>query len=97
MERVNRSVFISQDSCSTALKRLKEKLLVIAQEQRVNEIREIRGDLVAAAWGEQVRNYVLHPYRLVKDLRTGYETSQVSSNARTTIIVKHLHSRNINC
>ena len=62
-----------------ALERLKAKLLVIALEQQAKEIADIRGDIVRAEWGQQIRNYVLHPYRLVKDVRTGYETTQVDS------------------
>jgi peptide chain release factor 2 len=61
-----------------ALARLKAKLLVIAQEQRAKEIADIRGDMVEAAWGNQIRNYVFHPYQLVKDLRTGVETTAIS-------------------
>ncbi|CAI6009501.1 unnamed protein product, partial [Closterium sp. NIES-65] len=60
-----------------ALAMLKAKLLIILEEQRAAEIREIRGDVVKAEWGQQIRNYVLHPYKLVKDLRTEYETSDV--------------------
>ncbi|MDY7016047.1 MAG: peptide chain release factor-like protein, partial [Cyanobacteriota bacterium] len=61
-----------------ALTLLKAKLLVIAQEQRAKEIAEIRGDMVEAAWGNQIRNYVFHPYQMVKDLRTNVETSAIS-------------------
>lgn len=60
-----------------ALALLKAKLLIIAQEQRIEEIAEIRGDIVEAAWGNQIRNYVFHPYQMVKDLRTGVETSAI--------------------
>ncbi|MFW6358723.1 MAG: peptide chain release factor 2, partial [Chroococcales cyanobacterium] len=60
-----------------ALAILKAKLLIIAQEQRAKEIAEIRGDMVEAAWGNQIRNYVFHPYQMVKDLRTNEETSAV--------------------
>jgi peptide chain release factor 2 len=60
-----------------ALALLKSRLLVIAQEQRAKEISEIRGDIVEAAWGNQIRNYVFHPYQLVKDLRTGVETTAI--------------------
>ncbi|MGF1481741.1 MAG: peptide chain release factor 2 [Cyanophyceae cyanobacterium] len=60
-----------------ALAILKAKLLVIAEEQRAQEIAEIRGDIVEAAWGNQIRNYVFHPYQMVKDLRTNVETSAV--------------------
>jgi len=61
-----------------ALARLKAKLLIIAQEQKAKEIADIRGDMVEAAWGNQIRNYVFHPYQLVKDLRTGIETTDVT-------------------
>jgi peptide chain release factor 2 len=60
-----------------AMALLKAKLLVIAQEQRAAEIADIRGDIVEAAWGNQIRNYVFHPYQMVKDLRTGVETADV--------------------
>ena len=61
-----------------ALALLKAKLLVIAQEQRAQAIAEIRGDMVEAAWGNQIRNYVFHPYQMVKDLRTEVETTAVN-------------------
>ncbi len=61
-----------------ALAILKAKLLIIAQEQRAQEIAEIRGDIVEAAWGNQIRNYVFHPYQMVKDLRTSVETTAVT-------------------
>ena len=60
-----------------AMALLKAKLLVIAQEQRAAEIADIRGDIVEAAWGNQIRNYVFHPYQMVKDLRTNEETTDV--------------------
>lgn len=60
-----------------ALAILKAKLLIIAQEQRAKEIADIRGDVVEAAWGNQIRNYVFHPYQLVKDLRTSVETTAI--------------------
>ncbi|WP_216904001.1 peptide chain release factor 2 [Synechococcus sp. CCY 9618] len=60
-----------------AMALLMAKLLVIAQEQRAAEIADIRGDIVEAAWGNQIRNYVFHPYQMVKDLRTGEETTDV--------------------
>jgi len=52
-------------------------LLVILQEQRLQEIAQIRGDAVAATWGNQIRNYVFDPYQLVKDVRTKAETPNV--------------------
>ena len=60
-----------------AMALLMAKLLVIAQEQRAAEISDIRGDIVEAAWGNQIRNYVFHPYQMVKDLRTAQETTDV--------------------
>lgn len=57
---------------------LMAKLLIIAQEQHAQAIAEIRGDMVEAAWGTQIRNYVFHPYQLVKDLRTGIETTAIT-------------------
>ncbi|WP_133164045.1 peptide chain release factor 2 [Cuspidothrix issatschenkoi] len=61
-----------------ALARLKAKLLIIAKEQRAQEIAEIRGDMVEASWGNQIRNYVFHPYQMVKDLRTNVETTAIN-------------------
>ncbi|MEO1390208.1 MAG: peptide chain release factor 2 [Cyanobacteria bacterium J06634_6] len=61
-----------------AMALLTSKLLVIAQEQRTQAIADIRGDMVEAAWGNQIRNYVFHPYQMVKDLRTNVETTAVS-------------------
>jgi peptide chain release factor 2 len=60
-----------------AMQLLKAKLLIIAKEQRAKEIADIRGDIVEAAWGQQIRNYVFHPYQMVKDLRTGVETTNI--------------------
>ena len=61
-----------------ALAILKGKLLIVLEEQKAKEIAEIRGDIVEAAWGNQIRNYVFHPYQLVKDLRTNVETTAVN-------------------
>ena len=56
---------------------LKSKLLIIAKEQRAEEIADIKGEIVEAAWGNQIRNYVFNPYQLVKDLRTNQESTDV--------------------
>jgi len=58
-----------------ALKILKAKLWKILEENRLHEIDEIKGEYKIAGWGNQIRNYILHPYKLVKDLRTGVESS----------------------
>ncbi|KAI8464346.1 MAG: peptide chain release factor 2-like protein [Monoraphidium minutum] len=68
-----------QANRSIALQRLAAKLLVVLEEQRAAELAEIRGDIVKAEWGQQIRNYVLHPYKLVKDTRTGCETADVAA------------------
>ena len=57
---------------------LKARLLEAALQQRVDELAEIRGDAIAAEWGQQIRSYVLAPYKMVKDLRSGHETPQVA-------------------
>ena len=58
---------------------LKAKLLIIAKEQRAAEIADIKGDIVEAAWGNQIRNYVFHPYQMVKDLRTMKESNDLNN------------------
>ena len=58
---------------------LKSKLLVILEEQEIQQLKDIRGDAVDAGWGNQIRNYVLHPYKMVKDLRTGVENADTQS------------------
>lgn len=61
-----------------ALALLKAKLLVVVEEQRAQQVAEIRGDMVEAAWGNQIRNYVFHPYQMVKDLRTELDTGDIN-------------------
>jgi peptide chain release factor 2 len=60
-----------------ASKLLQSRVLALMEDLRLEEVREINGDQVEAAWGRQIRNYVLHPYKQVKDLRSGYETADV--------------------
>jgi peptide chain release factor 2 len=62
-----------------ALRILRSRLLELEMQRREEEQRRLKGDHVPASFGSQIRSYVLHPYRLVKDLRTGYETSDVEA------------------
>jgi peptide chain release factor 2 len=64
---------------SRAMKILKSKLFEREQEQQRAKMNELKGDRKKIDFGSQVRNYVLQPYQLVKDLRSNYETSDVNS------------------
>ena len=61
-----------------ALKLLKSKLWQVEEERRQKEMEGLKGEKIAS-WGRQIRSYVLHPYKMVKDLRTEYETSQAET------------------
>lgn len=58
---------------------LRSKLWEIQEAKRQEEINQIRGEKTQASWGTQIRSYVLHPYKLVKDLRTDYESTNPDS------------------
>lgn len=62
-----------------ALKLLKSKLWAKQEEERVKLEKDMRGEYVAPSWGNQIRNYVLHPYQLVKDTRTNVETGNTAA------------------
>ncbi len=62
-----------------ALKILCAKLYQAKEENRLKEIKEVKGARVSASWGNQIRTYVLHPYKMAKDLRTGVEISNVET------------------
>ena len=61
-----------------AMKVLESRLLEIEVERRREEQARIKGEHIAAGWGNQIRSYVLQPYKMVKDLRTGHETSDAA-------------------
>ena len=64
-----------QDNRQNALRILKSRLYDIELKKRQEKQAELEGQKKKIEWGSQIRSYVLHPYRMVKDLRTGYETA----------------------
>lgn len=63
----------------SAMRLLKSKLVQQEEEKRLQEEARLKGEHREFGWGNQIRNYVLQPYQLVKDLRTGVETSQADN------------------
>jgi peptide chain release factor 2 len=63
----------------TAMRVLRARLLQLEEEKRQAELAELKGEHVDAGWGNQIRSYVLHPYQMVKDHRTHYETGNVQA------------------
>jgi len=61
-----------------AMKMLKAKLYIIEQEKKEQELNQVKGNYQNIEFGSQIRSYVMHPYSMVKDHRTNYETSNVS-------------------
>jgi peptide chain release factor 2 len=68
-----------QQNKDMALRVLRARLLERRLAEREEELRQLRGEHVEAGWGNQIRSYVLHPYQMVKDLRTSVETSSTGS------------------
>ncbi len=63
----------------TAMTILRSRLAQLQLEQHKEHLSELKGPSQSAEWGNQIRSYVLHPYKQVKDLRTRYETSDPDS------------------
>jgi peptide chain release factor 2 len=64
---------------ATAMTLLKAKLAELEREKRKAELDAVRGEQHEVAWGSQIRSYVLHPYQMVKDLRTGHESGNTDA------------------
>lgn len=62
-----------------ALQILTAKLWAKAEEEKEEKERQLRGGRTKATWGTQIRSYVLHPYKMVKDVRTGFETANAEA------------------
>ncbi len=71
-----RSQFQNKDK---AMQMLKAKLYLLKQEENAEKLSDIRGDVKDIAWGNQIRSYVMQPYKLVKDLRTEEESGNVDA------------------
>lgn len=58
---------------------LKAKLYMLKLQEQADKLSDIRGEVTEIGWGNQIRSYVLQPYTMVKDLRTGEETGNVDA------------------
>ncbi len=58
-----------------AMRILEARMLALQNEKRAEELEKLRGELISAQWGNQIRSYVLHPYQSVKDHRTNYQST----------------------
>jgi len=71
-----RSQFQNKDK---AMQMLKTKLLLLREQENAEKVSDIRGEVKEIGWGNQIRSYVMQPYKMVKDLRTGEETGNVDA------------------
>jgi peptide chain release factor 2 len=62
-----------------AMRILTSRLLELELERKAKERAKLKGERIAAGWGNQIRSYVLHPYKMVKDHRTNYETGNAEA------------------
>jgi peptide chain release factor 2 len=86
-----------QQNKTTALKILQAKLQQLQIEQHAASIKDLKGEHKEVAWGNQIRSYVLHPYKMVKDLRTEYEETdpeKVLNGELMSFIDSFLHFHN---
>jgi peptide chain release factor 2 len=74
--QAERSQFRNREN---AMKVLRSRLYALREEEQRKQQEEAAGDKQEIAWGSQIRSYVLHPYQLVKDTRTGVETSNIDA------------------
>jgi peptide chain release factor 2 len=78
------------------MKVLKSRLYMIEQQRRDAEVAKLYGDKGEIAWGNQIRSYVLQPYQMVKDHRTGHQTGNVDAvldGDLDSFIESYLHYR----
>ena len=74
--QTQRDQFQNRETC---MRMLRSKLIEIKEREHLDKISDIKGAQLKIEWGSQIRNYVFMPYTLVKDTRTGYETSNVNA------------------
>ena len=74
--QTQRDQFQNRETC---MRMLRSKLIEIKEREHLDKISDIKGTQLKIEWGSQIRNYVFMPYTLVKDTRTGYETSNVNA------------------
>lgn len=74
--QVERNQYQNRD---VAMRMLKSKLMAIKEREHLEHIEDIKGEQKEIAWGSQIRSYVFMPYTLVKDHRTGYESSNIGA------------------
>lgn len=92
-----RSQFQNKDK---AMQMLKTKLLLLKQQENAEKISDIRGDVKEIGWGNQIRSYVLQPYTMVKDHRTGQESGnadQVLNGGIDSFISAYLKWLSLGC